>query len=202
MQVFDIHDILPFINSIDRTIKNPNLSFVSNLINSDVDEIDENDNFEDILNFFDNEDEDFVLHNMKCGEEAEKYIKKIMIKKYGNCEKVSAKEGFDFKVILHNRELKLEVKSLQSYNSPFHLTINEINHAKKYLSDYYICFVILPSLEKGIKDVRFLRNPTEILGICIPEKQFNSLNDMCFIFPEKFLIKPNRGLIKSFNNNL
>ncbi len=207
METYNIADILPLYNNFNnsmilppkhvqpRTITNAKLKTPYNSSFSE-DEIES-----DLNEYLDIDDNEFVKHNMEQGQYAEDYVKKVMELQYGNCEKVKAKEGFDFKVIIKDREIKLEVKSLQNYNSPFHITINEINHAVVYKDDYFLCFVILPSIQVGVKDIKLLSDPIRNLDISISTLNNIVSTEKCTIVPEKFLIKPKKNLIKLLKSN-
>lgn len=201
MKTYEITEILPLYKRYEGVIIQPQIKNGSALYllnnNELVDE-----QSDDINNFLDNEEDSFVERNMIHGKEAESYVKDRMTIKYGNCKKAEAREGYDFKVQIGDKTIKLEVKSLQGYSSPFHMTINEINNATSFPNDYFLCFVILPSIEKGVQDIKFLADPINSLGISIPVKKFDGLNKQCFIIPEKFLIKPIKGFVKSLPNEI
>lgn len=212
MKTYNITDILPLYKSYEgvyikpHSIDNPvfeNLQEPYNTyteLDSSKTEALIDGELNDISTFIDNDDIDFVMRNIQYGEAAEKFLKDLMLKEYRNCEKVNAIEGYDFKVVTEGGEVQIEVKSLQSYCAPFHITINEIDHAMSYSESYYICFVILPSLNKGVRDIRFLRNPIKELGITISDRKYAGLESKCFIMPEKFLVKPISNFVKSLPN--
>lgn len=219
MQIYNISDKLPLYKSYSGEYVNPPIDNIIifenanelylkhtdnenfNIVTLKTDETldDAQNNLED---YIDNDDIDFVMNNIHYGEKAERFIKDLMIKMYGNCNKVEAKEGFDFEVIVDGTKIQIEVKSLRSYNSPFHITINEIKHAISYSESYFIGFVIIPSLEKDVRDVKFVRNPIKNLGIAIPEIEYTGKENKCVIIPEKFLIKPVSGFVKGLPNTV
>ena len=206
--MFDLTEILPLHKSYEGVIIQPLFqeSIIKNNNNGNVEDQSNNsiksDADDDINSFLDNDDVDFVIRNIDSGKEAERYVQELMLCRYGNCTKVKASEGYDFKVLIEDKEIKIEVKSIQSYNSPFHITINEIDHAIYYSDEYYICFVVLPSLVKGVQDVRFLCNPIRELGIEVRDRKYEGLENKCIIMPEKFLIKPTVGHIKKLSSDL
>lgn len=195
MKIFNIFNILPLYKMYSGEIQQPNSTEIIKSCN--IEEIDV-----PIESYIDNAEPDFVMKNIKHGQIAEDYVEKYMLQNFYNCEKVSAREGFDFKVIIKDNPLYIEVKSIQNLNSPFHITINEINHAQKYENNYYICFVILPSEEKGVQEIKFIQNPFLNLGFVIPNQKYKGVNDLCTIIPEKFLIHPRKGFIKDLPDSL
>lgn len=215
MKIYNITEVLPLIKSYEGIIIQPTGITEDFTIETSKKSNDKTDTHYPEVNivdyhlpideyrpYFDNGDEDFVKRNIEQGQFAENYVNNLMIKWYENCEKVKACEGYDFKVHIEGREIKIEVKSIQSYNAPFHMTINEIDHATRYFEDYYICFIVVPSLEKGVKDIRFLCNPIRNLGIAIPLREFEGQDEKCTIVSEKFLIKPKTGFVFTLPNEL
>jgi hypothetical protein len=136
---------------------------------------------------------------MERGEIGERYVKETMIALYDNCEKVDAKEGYDFDLFIDKIHVRLEVKTIQSFNAPFHITINEIAHAQIYKDYYYICFAIINQKTKKIRELRFLKNPIVSLDIEIQKKY---KRESCEITPEKFMITPINGYIKDLPNKI
>lgn len=193
MKIYNIADVLPLYKKQSRIFILPNEDLLEFEKQLEVDEVE---------SYIDNDDIDFVTRNIEQGQIAEAFIKDLLLKLYSNCEKVKAKEGYDFKVIINNREIRIEVKAIQTYNAPFHITINEIDHATEYGSDYYLCFVVLPSIEKGVKDIKFLQNPINSLGITVPCRKYDGLKRTCTIIPEKFLIKCAKDFIKQLSSSL
>lgn len=214
LRIYELNKILPLYKSYERIVVQPAYSRHEELIvheKSDCkDETHDSDeqsietlHIDDSINsFLDNDDIDFVMRNIENGKEAEDYVQRLILKTFNNCIKVKAREGYDFKVTTKEKEIKIEVKSIQSYNAPFHMTINEIDHAIHYADEYYICFVILPSLVKGVNDIRFLCDPIRNLGIKVLDRKYEGIGNNCVIMPEKFLIKPAIGLVKKLPQTL
>jgi hypothetical protein len=210
---YDIFTVLPFFKSYEGTITRPTFNSITKpslvdtseeiiATSTETEQSDLNNQETEVMNtddYLDNENDadDFVKNKLERGRAAERYVRDLMLKEYGNCDKVEAKKGYDFIINTDTMKIHVEVKSLQTHNAPFHITINEIENAKKLADSYFLCLVVLPSLEKGVKDIRFLRNPIKNLGIEIRKEEHDSLEKQCTFVPEKFLIKLKKGHIFS-----
>jgi Domain of unknown function (DUF3883) len=101
----------------------------------------------------------------KYGKEGEATVLNYLSKNYHSVEKVADAEGYDFKVVdLSNSTLRIEVKTVQSFNSAVFITRNELNKANQYKSSYYIYLLVVNRSGK-YADLFIVQNPIDFFEI-------------------------------------
>ncbi|MFD2370613.1 DUF3883 domain-containing protein [Brevibacillus sp. GCM10020057] len=127
------------------------------------------------------------------GKEGEATVLNYLSKQYNSVEKVKDAEGYDFKVVdLANVTLRIEVKTVQSFDSAVYITRNELNKANQYKSSYYIYLLVVNRNEK-YADLFIVQNPIDFFEI-----------NMVFVnevFKNKYINFENKAFRIEFNKS-
>lgn len=99
----------------------------------------------------------------KVGQEGENIVKAFLEEKYqANVIIEPDYMGYDFSVILENREFVVEVKTTNGHENRFFISCNELQCAEKMRELYYLYYI---TLKKDKGRLYVINNPIETFNI-------------------------------------